>query len=144
MAGMRQDFFEPGNLAKDGFLGSDRRSIEEIIRSDREMLQRCGTDNEKIAEVLNRIMDGGKERLESKVEIEGTMVFVRWDRGMLACPFGEPGLHPKMSAEMTIPPAGKTVRFSRLSVHLIKKHGFFGGKGSPFRLEPDELVRLIH
>ncbi len=136
--------FQPGNSIGARFMGSDDRSIDEIVRCDRETLQRLGGDNEALAAFLSLVMDAGKESLEGPTEAGGVRVRVKWDRGMLPCPFGESGLHPKMVAEMNIPSSGRMIRFSRLSIHLIRKHGFFGGKGSPFRLEPEELVRLIH
>jgi hypothetical protein len=30
-----------------------------------------------------------------------------------------------------------------LNIHLIKEHGFFEGKGSPFRIEPSVLTKMI-
>jgi hypothetical protein len=144
MAELYNNLFQPSNLSKGGFLGNDGRPIEEIIQADRETLERLGSDHESVAAALNEIMDAGKAQLEGDVEIGGTVVSVRWDRGMLPCPFGESGLHPKICAEMRFLQTGKKVCFSQLSIHLIRKHGFFGGKGSSFRLEPEELLRLIH
>jgi hypothetical protein len=34
---------------------------------------------------------------------------------------------------------GKRLRFTVLGWHLIQAHGFFQGKGSPFRIEPVDL-----
>ena len=144
MVGIPENLFQPGKLSKDGFFGNDRRPIEEIIRIDLDTLQRFGKDQEKVAESLKKIMDEGKARLEGEVDTQGTVLSVRWDRGMLPCPFGESGLHPKIFAELSFPLTGKRIYFSQLSIHMIRKHGFFGGKGSPFRLEPEELVQLIH
>jgi hypothetical protein len=35
------------------------------------------------------------------------------------------------------------IRWSDLSLHFIEAHGFFQGKGSPFRLEPRGLVEAL-
>ena len=39
--------------------------------------------------------------------------------------------------------SGEAISWSDLNIHLIEEHGFFEGKGSAFRIEPGELVRVI-
>lgn len=34
------------------------------------------------------------------------------------------------------------MHFTPLDAHLIAEHGFFEGKGSPYRIEPKELISL--
>ncbi len=60
---------------------------------------------------------------------------------MMPCPFGHAGLYPKIVA--TVRSGTEEIRFSQLGIHLIRKHGFFGGKGSVFRVEPEKLVRIF-
>ena len=37
----------------------------------------------------------------------------------------------------------KEITFTDLHIHLIGSHGFYEGKGSLFRLNPEELVVII-
>jgi hypothetical protein len=30
-----------------------------------------------------------------------------------------------------------------LNIHLVEEHGFFEGRGAFFRIEPEELIRVI-
>jgi hypothetical protein len=132
--------FRPGALTRDGFLGRDARSIPEIVLKDAETLVRCGAAPEEVADFLQSLIEEGKKGLEGPVVHGGWIIRIQWDRGMLPCPFGEPRLHPKISAAVNDPRAGRTLRFSQLGVHLIREHGFFGGTASPYRLEPEDVV----
>lgn len=135
--------FQAGHLTKNGFLGTDLRSIEEIIRQDKEFIFQSGISNAYIADRLQWFIHEGKKALESRIQLGDFFVQIQYDRGMLPCPFGDPGLHPKVMANVTSPKMGKQIRYSQLSVHMIRQHGFYGGKGSLFRLEPGVLVTFI-
>jgi len=135
--------FKPGNLTRDGFLGRDARPIFEIVRQDADGLARCGVTPEEVADFLQSLIEEGKKGLEGPVIHGSRVIQIHWARGMLPCPYGEPRLHSKISAVVTDPSTGLTLRFSQLGVHLIREHGFFGGTGSPYRLEPEEIVALM-
>ncbi len=135
--------FQAGILTKNGFLGSDSRSIEEIIRADQQRLSQSHLENAAVAGELQRFIDEGKKRLEDQVRLGNFKIRVQWDRGMLPCPFAEPGLHPKITITVCSENTGEEIRYSQLSVHLIRRHGFFGGQGSCFRLEPEKLIEFF-
>jgi hypothetical protein len=135
------DSFRPGVLTKDGFLGSDGRPVDKIVEDDGRVLLEFGLDLETVADRLQSFIDEAQKQLEGLVHSGGFRFRIQWDRGMIPCPFGEPGLHPKIVARVLSESSGCEIRFSRLSIHLIRKHGFFGGKGSIFRLEPEDLAR---
>ena len=63
--------------------------------------------------------------------------------GPIPCPWGGCGVFAKGETELTDAVGGKTLRFTPLSVHLIRHHGFYQGKGARYRLEPAELARLL-
>jgi hypothetical protein len=137
------DNFLPGKISKNGFLGNDARHIHDIIKMDLHTLSSLGLDKEVVAERLQWFIEEGKKGLEGEVDLGEFSVEIRWDRGMGPCPFGEPGLYPKITAKIVNKDQKKEMRVSQLGVHMIREHGFFGGKGSVFRLEPAEVVRII-
>ncbi len=128
--------FQPGEITRDGFLGIDTRHIHDIIRDDLQTLEHKKISPQQIADRLQYFTDKGKEALENKVAVDTYTVQVTWARGMIPCPFGEPGLHHKITIYLTNTKTGKSITFSQLSIHLIREHGFFAGKGSTFRLDP--------
>ena len=85
--------FRAGGISRSGFFGSDTRHIHDIILEDERVLCRLGIDCEFIAEKLQDFIEEGKQGLETWVLKGAYEVQVRWQRGMLPCPFGESGLH---------------------------------------------------
>ena len=56
---------------------------------------------------------------------------------------GEHGRHRKTIVTVRNLRLRKEITFSDLNIHLIAAHGFYEGKGSPFRLEPVELAQVL-
>ena len=135
--------FAPGKISKDGFLGTDDRHIHDIIAQDGQTLLSLDISREEIAKNLQILIDEGKKGLESPIDYGNFMIQVQWNRGALPCPFGDRIFVPKINATAHHKQLNYTIKFSQLSVHLIEKHGFFGGKGSPFRLEPVDLIEFL-
>ncbi len=135
--------FLPGILTKDGFIGEDKRHIHDIIEEDIRELERLGISEVELAKKLQELIDFGKKNLEEDVRYEHFIINVRWSRGMLPCPFGEPPLHYKIYAKITNTKLDKTIVVTQLGIHLMEKHVFFYGKGSKYRLEPVFLYDFL-
>ena len=135
--------FETGAMTKNGFLGDDTRHLHDIILDDKQTLESLGLSCEDAADVLQFYLEEGKKGFEGEIDVGDISVQTRWDRGMIPCPFGERGLHPKINATVIDKKIPKAIRYSKLSIHLIRQHGFFGGKGSVFRIEPNDCLELI-
>ncbi|UCD05107.1 MAG: hypothetical protein JSV98_08280, partial [candidate division WOR-3 bacterium] len=70
-------------------------------------------------------------------------VMVDDNRGIVPCPWPHRVRCLKRVTTLSNSETGAYLRWSELNIHLIKAHGFFEGKGSPFRIEPAELIRTI-
>jgi hypothetical protein len=132
----------PGRLSRDGFLGADERTLDDIIGADLATLEAAGLEPHDIADLLDELhesadeaLEGPKELYDGKVKIRETEV-----RGSIPCPFACAFRTHKANIEVTAD--GMTLLLTPLSAHMIREHGFFQGKGSPFRLEPTDLIRL--
>ncbi len=140
----RDENFQPGAITKDGFLGDDTRHIHDIIEEDAHTLARLGVTQEQIADRLQYFIEEGKKGLETPVVLDHFVTEVIWRRGMLPSPFGDPKrLYHKIVATVSNETTGKHLRYTQLNVHMIRDHGFFEGKGSVFRLEPEEVVEVL-
>lgn len=135
--------FKPGVLSKDGFLGADKRHIHDIIEADARTLAQFGVTREEIADALADLIEAGKKGLGQAVDHGPFEITVFWERGLIPDPFGGRVRSPKLVATVTKKETGETFRFTQLSVHMIREHGFFEGKGSTFRLEPDDIIRFL-
>jgi hypothetical protein len=106
-------------------------------------MERLGLSAGEIADRLQFFLDEGKKGLEAPVVSGAFTVHVEWHKGSLPCPFGETGLHPKIMARLCSNQTGRCIRFSQMNIHLIRRHGFFEGIGSPLRLDPEELAAFL-
>ena len=139
-----QEQMKPGIISHGGFLGSDTRKLGDIIEQDNEAVKRMDLTHKKIASRLAAIRDAGKKGLGTAISLEGRFdVRVDAARGKLPCPFHHPGLFLKTFTIVSNRETGAEIIFTDMSLHLIEEHGFYGGKGSAHRLDPELLAREL-
>ena len=135
---------QTGMLSSEGFLGNDTRPLIDIIEADEEKMQSLGLDFDKVAERLRWFEKEGKKGLEEPITLENTWrIQVTEARGRIPCPF-EDGIHKKINVEVTKLENSEKLLFSDLSIHLLQKHHFLQGKGSSFRLEPQQVKKVLY
>ena len=64
-------------------------------------------------------------------------------RGKLPSPFGGPGMYDKVNTTVVNKALGREITYTDLHIHFVKDHGFYEGKGSPYRLEPQDLIEIL-
>ena len=134
----------PGVLTRDGFLGSDRRKLIDILIGDDAEVKRLDLDHRDIAAAMRRLRTASAQGLGEFIKVPPRFeVRVESVRGKLPCPFGHPGLLGKTNITVRNLERRREVTFTDLHIHLIEAHGFYEGKGSPYRLEPRELVEIL-
>ena len=127
-----------------GFFGVDTRILEEIIETDAASLNKLGTTAPRIAALMREITERGKAGLGTAVKFdEKRQVVVDENRGQTVCPWPHAGGYQKTITTVRRLDTGATARWSDLSLHFIEAHGFFQGKGSAFRVEPEDLVGVL-
>lgn len=145
------DMMLPGALTAQGFLGSDTRPVADIIAEDELEFAELGLDFDRVADELTRLRDAGEAAFGEPTTVGGRHLVQTGDaRGMLPCPWGD-GLHHKNGVSVRpadMPPEAcvegeDMLVFSDLSIHLLRAHHFCQGRGSPFRLEPSLIKRLL-
>jgi len=135
---------KPGVLTRDGFLGSDRRGLAEILLADEAEVNRLGIDHRQIADRLRRLLEQGLPGLGTEVEVDGTfLVSVDDARGRLPSPWPGEGTFPKTNIYARRIDTGEEIAYTVLQLHLIEVHGFYQGRESPFRLEPAALREFL-
>ena len=139
-----EELMRSSQLVAGGFLGDDARPLEEVIEADAAQVVRLGTDCQTIAGRMSELRDRANEGLGTAVPVGDTLEVAADDnRGVIVCPWGDNTRHFKTVTTVRHLDTGEVVRWSDLCIHLIAEHGFFQGKGSLFRLEPAELVRVL-
>jgi len=134
----------PGALCAEGFLGVDGRSLGDILADDAREVESMGLTHEQIAATLEDILCAAQEALGNPVSVGEHLSAVCSDAmGPIPCPWGGCGLFAKGEVHLTDTAGGRTLCFTPLSVHLIRRHGFYQGRGGRYRLEPSELAHLL-
>lgn len=130
----------PGVLTLHGFLGTDDRKLADIMAEDALCLSRAGVAAGMLADRLEALSRAGANLMEEEVRIEDRfLVKVRDDRGVLPCPWGD-GRFEKGDTEVLDTRTQHRFRWNPLTLHMVRSHGFFSGRGSEFRLEPADLI----
>lgn len=133
----------PGVITAQGFLGTDARSFADIVESDTEAWRREGVDPDAAADFLERLRVAGQKGLGEPAGVDGRYVVTVGDaRGLLPCPFHDGTFH-KNSVEAVDEKSGSRIVYSDLSIHLLRAHRFCQGEGSPFRLDPEAVSRMM-
>jgi len=144
--GMQQleEVLRSSRLVADGFMGDDPRILEEILDHDAAEMAGLGTTVDAIADRMQELTDLARTGLGTTVKLEDRLEgFVQETRGAMVCPWPHSGSYSKHVTTVRRTDTGETIRWSDLSIHFIRAHGFFEGRGSHFRLEPKDLVRIL-
>jgi len=138
------DRMRPGVLTLHGFLGADRRELEEILDVDDSTVAGLGVTHAELARLLQDVLEQAAAGLGTKVSVADRLrADYREVMGRIPCPWGD-GSFQKGEVTLVDDETGETLRFSPLSIHMIAAHGFYDGRGSRFRVEPAALHRMLH
>jgi len=132
----------PGVLTRDGFLGNDARIYVDIIENDRAVMKREGIDEPALIAQLRVICDTAMRHLGVPIRVGRVTATYHEAMGRVPCPFGGCGTLPKGEIEIS-DENGEKILMSPLSVHMAEKHGFLGGIGNRYRLDPEILARML-
>ena len=131
-------------LVAGGFMGSDLRGIAEIIEADAAALAKLQITSQQIAARMQEITNIAKAALGNWIAVDDKRTAkVEEAKGSLICPWGHIGKFAKRVTTVKLIVSGQTAQWSDLSIHFIAEHGFFEGKGSLYRLDPEKLVKII-
>ncbi len=134
---------QPGVLTLKGFLGDDDRKLADILAADSQTLSRLGITATQIAERLQQLADLGADLMEQEILVENRYkITVRDDRGKIPSPWGD-GLFEKGDVNLTDSQTGKTLKWNRLTLRLLTVHGFCGGEGCEYRLDPETVCAIL-
>lgn len=139
-----QELLRSSGLVAGGFMGSDGRNFAEVIEADSAELARLGYTKEQLAGRMQQITKLAMQGLGTWVQVGGGKeAKVQEAKGWLACPWPHPGRYAKRVTTVRDVRSQGSILWSDLNTHLIGEHGFFGGRGSMFRVEPREVVRTL-
>ena len=138
-----EKLLKPGELSIDGFLGKDDRDIDDIIAQDKKTFAELKITPQQAASRLEKLQLEGKDILEREKKIENRYaITVRDDRGPMPDPFGGKPLR-KGDTILKDSKTGIILTWNALTIHMLKDYTFCSGIGSPYRLDPNNLKRVL-
>jgi hypothetical protein len=139
-----QENMQPGVITLQGFLGNDGRDLVQIMDEDESNLESLEVTSEDIADRMDYFKEKGAKGLGEFIDVDSNFA-VRVDsvRGKLRCPFEHPGLIPKTNITVKNLNSHREITYTEMNIHCIREHGFFEGKGSFFRIDPEAIVEIL-
>jgi len=139
-----QHNMKPGSLSAHGFLGDDMRNLADILSEDDSVVRKLDTTHKALADRMHYFTQCGKKGLGGPVIVDDIYeVVVEEYRGLISCPFRDHYRAAKKNTRITSLKTGQTVFWTDLNTHMICSHGFYEGRGSYFRINPEELAVIL-
>ncbi|MDW7658658.1 MAG: hypothetical protein SCM11_15935 [Bacillota bacterium] len=135
---------QPGTISADGFLGDDTRNLTDIIRADQAIVNRLSLSHQTIAARLRELTAKGRNGLGRPVLVDDHLEIIVEDyMGSIPCPFRDYTHFSKQLTTCKDKNSGRSIRWTDLNIHMIEVHGFYEGRGSPFRVEPADVGEIL-
>ncbi|OIP89743.1 MAG: hypothetical protein AUK55_13965 [Syntrophobacteraceae bacterium CG2_30_61_12] len=127
-----------------GYLGRDQRRLIQILTAGEARVRALGLSHEAIADRLDQLTLGAQSGYGETVLLEQKyIVTATVARGKIPCPWDHPGLYRKTHIDLRRTDSDDRLVWTDLSIHLIREHGFYQGEGSPYRLDPEAIHRVL-
>lgn len=136
---------KPGVISLSGFLGKDTRDLIQIIIDDDAAVKRSGISHGEIAARMIYFRDKGSAGLGEYITVDTDFeVKVESVRGKMPSPFNEDHkIISKTNIAVRNKKLNKELTYTNMLIHLISSHGFYEGKGSPYRISPGEIIEIL-
>jgi hypothetical protein len=134
----------PGAITREGFLGTDSRTLADILTEDDARVNRLRLSHRGIGRRMRALREAGLRGLETAVVFEEHFeVRAESVRGKLPCPFLHGVFVPKINTHVLNRRTGESIVFTDLNLHMIEEHGFYEGRDALFRLDPERLKTVL-
>lgn len=138
-----------GHMSGGGFLGATD-SLPATLEKDRKTLDRLGLSAAELADALERVLLLGMDHYwehDEGQQVGKFVILIAAYRGFQECPWGCPAEICKqfgfVDFTLTNTETGESIQGPGLITHLIRDHEFFEGPGSPYRVDPETLARVL-
>jgi hypothetical protein len=130
-----------------GFLGKDEKLLDILAEDNDYVLGKLGLTHQELAKHLH-IVGAIAEKHAKPADKEGftfqyhgrryNVKFAVF-RGIQHSPFYD-DTKTNSEADVTNLTTGAKLKYSRLVPHMIERYGFYEGKGTPYRVDPRDIV----
>lgn len=138
-----EDRLGASKFSGEGFLGTDHRTVDQIVADDLRTLDRLGVSKAQLVAALRGIFEQARDALGGEVAVRpGITAVAHESMGRIPSPFRGDGVFEKGDVVVAAS-SGEGFILTSLGLALIEKHGFFQGRGSRYRIDPAQAVALL-
>ena len=138
-----EDRLGASKFSGEGFLGTDHRTVDQIVADDLRTLDRLGVSKAQLAAALRGIFEQARAALGGEVAVRpGITAVAHESMGRIPSPFRGDGVFEKGDVVVSAG-SGEGFILTSLGLALIEKHDFFQGRGSRYRIDPAQAVALL-
>jgi len=136
----------PGRDSGAGFLGEDESLLEVMAEDNAYVVDKLRMTHQDIAHplhVIRRIAEMGLYRAKN-IEFNGQplQILAQFTKGTQQSPFDD-GTKHGANVQITNLKTGKKLLVGLLVPYMIERYGFYEGKGTPYRVEPKDVIDVF-
>lgn len=133
----------PNAMSMAGFLGPEE-SLIDILTVDNDFVLSRGNTHQQLATPLKYAIALYCKQMGDTFEYNGQsykMDVTSW-RGLQQSPFSD-NTYASSDMRVTNTSNGSSIQFSFLLPEMIERYGFYEGKGTSYRLEPEDILEVF-
>ena len=132
----------PGKLSGAGFLGKDERLLD-VMAADNDWVVKLGLTHQELARHLLLLKSIGKGESDAfryhGVRFRAKVILTD---GFQDSPFKD-GTQTNADVILENLDNGEAIKYSPLVPLMVERYGFYEGKGTQYRVEPKEIVKVL-
>lgn len=137
----------PGALSTKGFLGKDERLLDILAMDNRFVVEERKLSHPELARHLHlvgaiAVKHGLEKPFEFRYHGQTFRVAAQKFRATVDSPFDD-GTKTNIAVTVHNVGADTSIAYSLLLPHLIERYGFYEGRGTPYRLEPQGVLDVF-
>jgi hypothetical protein len=139
----------PGGMSKSGFLGKEEGLLDVLAMDNKYVVEELGLTHQILAKHLHAMGSIGLWRIKHKLD-KAEFVYhgrrytveMQFTRGTQPSPFKD-GTSSGTNAIVRNRDNGKQLSYALLVPYMIERYGFYEGKGTPYRVDPKEVLEVF-
>ncbi len=127
-----------------GFLGADEKLLDILVSDNKYVVDELKLTHQELAKHLHILGALAIKEKDKEIVYQGRRFKVTstMSRGIQLSPFMD-DTKTNVNAMIHNLENDKKLMFSRLVPHMIERYGFYEGKGTPYRVEPRNIIAVL-
>jgi hypothetical protein len=147
IAELERDMRPEAGYSTKGFLGKDESLLDILTQDNQYVVDQLGLTHQELARHLHILGNLARQKAVDKpldITYHGGRFRLKaiLFRGYAFAPF-EDGTKTNCEATVENLVSGKKISFSLLVPHMVERYGFYEGRGTPYRVDPKQVLEVL-